>query len=84
MQVIVCGDDLYAHEPFLKLLQEQRLRFVLVARPESHQELFDWVEDLDRIGACERGQWQEGPEWQASLLRIPDRSPLLDQEEASP
>jgi hypothetical protein len=61
MEVIVGGDDLYAHEPFVKLLQEKGLRFVLVARPESHQELFDWVEDLDRIGACERGKWQEGP-----------------------
>jgi len=61
MQVIVGGDDLYAHEPFVKLLEEKGLRFVLVAKPESHQELFDWVEDLDRIGACERGKWQEGP-----------------------
>ena len=61
MQVIVGGDDLYAHEPFVKLLEEKGLRFVLVAKPESHQELFDWVEDLDRIGACERGEWKEGP-----------------------
>jgi len=61
MQVIVGGDDLYAHEPFVKLLEEKGLRFVLVAKPESHQELFDWVEDLDRIGECERGAWQEGP-----------------------
>jgi hypothetical protein len=61
MRVIVGGDDLYAPEPSVKLLGEKRLHFVLVARPESHQELFDWVEELDRIGACERGQWQEGP-----------------------
>ncbi len=61
MQVIVCGDDLYAHEPLVKLLEEKGLRFVLVAKPESHQELFDRVEELDRIGECERGQWQEGP-----------------------
>ena len=61
MPVIIGGDDLYAHEPFVLLLAEKRLRFVLVAKPESHQELFDWVQDLDRIGECERGQWQEGP-----------------------
>ena len=61
MPVIIGGDDLYAHEPFVLLLAEKRLRFVLVAKPESHQELFDWVRDLDRIGECERGQWQEGP-----------------------
>lgn len=41
MRVIVCGDDLYAPEPFVKLLGEKRSRFALVAKPESHQELFD-------------------------------------------
>ncbi|MGH7909057.1 MAG: hypothetical protein ACRENW_04310, partial [Thermodesulfobacteriota bacterium] len=61
LQVIVGGDDLYAHEPFVKLLGEKRLRYVLVAKPESRQELFDWVEDLDRLRECEQGQWQEGP-----------------------
>ena len=61
MQVIVGGDDLYAHEPFVKLLEEKGLRFALAPKPESHQELFDWVEDLDRIGECERGAWQGGP-----------------------
>jgi len=61
LPVIIGGDDLYAHEPFVKLLGEKRLRYVLVAKPESHQELFAWVEDLDRLGECEKGQWQEGP-----------------------
>jgi hypothetical protein len=35
--------------------------FVLVAKPTSHAELFEWVEALDRLGACERGQWEAGP-----------------------
>ena len=61
MQVIVGGDDLYSHEPFVILLGEKRLHFVLVAKPESHKELFEWVEDLDRLGECEKGRWHEGP-----------------------
>lgn len=78
MRVIVGGDDLYAHEPFVKLLGEKRLHFVLVAKPESHQELFDWVEDLDRIGACERGAWQEGPACQRRFFeyRIARQVPI--------
>ena len=61
MKVIIGGDDLYSHEPFVQLLGEQRLHFVLVAKPESHKELFDWVEDLDRLGECQKFQSEEGP-----------------------
>lgn len=42
-------------------LREQRMGFVLVAKPASHVELFDWVENLDRLGECVRGSWEEGP-----------------------
>jgi len=61
MSICVTGDDLYAHEPFVKELRAWRMSFVLVAKPTSHQELFDWVEDLDRLSECERGAWTEGP-----------------------
>lgn len=61
LAMLVAGDDLYAHEPFIQLLRELRYGFVLVAKPTSHQELFDWVEDLDRMGACVKGRWEEGP-----------------------
>jgi hypothetical protein len=60
MKICVVGDDLYAHEPFVKELRELRMEFVLVAKPSSHKEMFEWVEELDRMGECERGQWQEG------------------------
>lgn len=58
--LIVTGDDLYSHEPFVELLVEKRLNFALVAKPESHKELFEWVEHLDREGECKKGSWEEG------------------------
>jgi hypothetical protein len=61
MPICVTGDDLYAHEPFIEELRALRLGFVLVAKPTSHAELFDWVEDLDRLGECVKGSWEEGP-----------------------
>lgn len=61
LSLCVMGDDLYAHEPFVLDLRELRMGFVLVAKPASHVELFDWVEDLDRLGECVRGKWEEGP-----------------------
>lgn len=60
MKMIIGGDDLYAHEPFVELLQQNKFRYVLVAKPDSHKELFEWVEELERIGEIERGRFEEG------------------------
>lgn len=61
LPLIVSGDALYAHEPFIGELQQQRMHFVLVVKEGSHKETFEWVADLDRLGECEKGKWQEGP-----------------------
>lgn len=61
LAIIVAGDDLYAHEPFIQDLRALRMNFVLVAKPTSHAELYEWVEDLERLGECLRGRWEEGP-----------------------
>jgi hypothetical protein len=61
LPLIIGGDDLYCHEPFIAQLRELRLHHVLVCKPLSHLELYAWVEELERLGGCEQGQWQEGP-----------------------
>ena len=83
LPMVVVGDDLYAHEPFIQLLRQWRYGFVLVAKPTSHQELFDWVEDLDRLGACVKGQWTEGPASKRRYFeyRIASQVPLTQSDE---
>lgn len=78
MRIIITGDDLYAHEPFVELLSNQRFHYVLVAKPESHKELFEWVEEIDRLGASLRGQWQEGPACKRRVFdyRVIEQVPL--------
>ncbi len=61
LSLCITADDLYAHEPFIEQLRKLRLAFVLVAKPSSHVELFEWVEELDQLGECLKGQWEEGP-----------------------
>lgn len=61
LSLIVTGDDLYSHEPLILELRNLRMNFVLVAKPSSHAELYEWVEDLDRLGQCGKGAWEEGP-----------------------
>jgi hypothetical protein len=61
LPLIIGGDDLYCHEPFIAQLRELRLHHVFVCKPLSHLELYTWVEDMERLGGCEQGQWHEGP-----------------------
>ena len=61
MKIIVTGDDLYAHEPLVdELTDPLRMHYVLVAKPDSHKELFKWVADFEREGHSLHGQWEEG------------------------
>lgn len=62
LPVLILGDSNFSHEPFLLALSEARMRFLLMVKPGSHQELFEWVEDLEqRTDWVERGTWHEGP-----------------------
>lgn len=61
LEMIIGGDDLYSHEPYVELLKSNRLHYVLVAKPSSHKELFEWVEEIDKMGEAIKGSWQTGP-----------------------
>jgi hypothetical protein len=61
LPLIIGGDDLYCHEPFIAQLRDLRLHHIVVCQPTSHLELYAWVEDMERLGGCDKGQWHEGP-----------------------
>jgi hypothetical protein len=61
LPLIIGGDALYCHEPFIAQLRDLRLHHVLVCKPTSHVELYEWVEDIARLEACDKGQWHDGP-----------------------
>lgn len=62
LALLVVGDALYAHEPFLGLLDQLSMSYLLVVKAGSQPETFDWVEDLEQQGSwVEHGSWTEGP-----------------------
>ena len=61
MPLLIGGDDLYCHEPFLAQVRDLGLHHVLVCKPTSPLELYEWVEEMERLDGCIKGQWQEGP-----------------------
>jgi hypothetical protein len=82
--VTVLGDDLYCHEPFCRALLDEGLDFILVCKPDSHQELYEWVAFLDRSGAIQtrtRKRWT-GKHYEIDLYRFVTQVPLRDGEEA--
>ena len=49
-RIIVLGDDLYAHQPFCQHLLDIGFGFILTCKPTSHLALYEWVDELERLG----------------------------------
>jgi hypothetical protein len=60
MALIMIGDDLYSHVPFVEQLQQLRLHYVLVAKPTSHPTLMAAVMAAEGTEQSQTGQWTEG------------------------
>jgi hypothetical protein len=57
MALIVIGNDLYSHAPFVEQLQRLRLHYVLVAKAASHPTLMAAVAAAEEQGGSQQGQW---------------------------
>jgi len=60
MALIVIGDDLYSHVPFVEQLQHLRQHYVLVAKPSSHPTLLAAIAAAAGTDQTQTGQWTEG------------------------
>jgi DNA-binding response OmpR family regulator len=60
MALIVIGDDLYSHVPFVEQLHAVRQHYVLVAKPSSHPTLMAAVAAAEGTEQSQTGQWTEG------------------------
>jgi hypothetical protein len=60
MALIVIGDDLYSHVPFVEQLQVLRQHYVLVAKPASPPTLLAAVTAAEGTERSQTGQWTAG------------------------
>ena len=44
------GDDLYCHQPHCERVLSQHANFAFTCKPDSHETLYEGVEDFSRIG----------------------------------
>jgi hypothetical protein len=53
LKIMVTCDGLYSNQPFIDVLKDHGMSFVLVAKPTDHKLLFQWVEELDGLKGVE-------------------------------
>jgi hypothetical protein len=56
MPLVIGGDDLYCHEPFMLQLRDHRMHHMFVCKPGAHPEVYREVAAQEALGALERGQ----------------------------
>jgi hypothetical protein len=50
LPMIIVGDGLYSKQPFIDALNKARMSYILVAKPDDHKVLFEWVNELHALG----------------------------------
>lgn len=82
--VTLLGDDLYCHEPFCRDALNRGFGFIFVCRPESHANVYEWLEFLQRGGAVNsvvRRRWT-GQRREIDTYRYATSIPLRDGDDA--
>jgi hypothetical protein len=50
LPMVIVGDGLYSKQPFVDALKKARMSYILVAKPDDHKVLFEWVNELQAMG----------------------------------
>ena len=75
--IMITGDSLYSKQPFIDVLKDTRMSFVLVVKPDYHKALFEWVNELDGLGQGGHLQLAD-KKGRRHVYRWVDRVPLND------
>lgn len=78
------GDDLYCHQPHCERVLKQNANFIFTCKPDSHQVLYEWVDDFirnDSVKAVVRTHW-DGKKRLTDTYRYVNQVPLRDSDDA--
>ena len=57
--IIIVADSLYSKQPFIKELKDERMSFILVAKPKDHKIMMEWIEEQKQMGEVCRLQYKD-------------------------
>ena len=54
LKAIIVADSLHSKQPFIEELKAERMSYILVAKPEDHKILTEWVNEQRQLGEVSR------------------------------
>lgn len=57
--IIIVGDGLYSKQPFIEDLTSQGMSFILVAKPDDHTMMMEWVLEQKQLGEASRFEFKD-------------------------
>mgnify|MGYP001595466408 CR=1 FL=1 len=54
LKIIIVADSLYSKQPFIEGVNRERMSYILVAKPEDHKILMEWVGEQRKLGEVSR------------------------------
>jgi hypothetical protein len=54
LKIIIGGDGLYSNQPFIDELKQNRMSFILVAKPTDHKILYQWFSEFKQMGETQQ------------------------------
>jgi hypothetical protein len=82
--IVLLADDIFCHDPFCKQLMKVGVEFIFTCKPDSHETLYEWVDDFERRGNVEHltlKKW-DGKQHLISTYRIARQVPLRNTDDA--
>lgn len=81
----VLGDDLYCHQPFFRQVRALGAHALFTCKPDSHQTLYEWVEDLQRNGMVQTVTVNRrvGKKHYTDTYRFASHLPLINSDDAT-
>jgi len=82
--ITICGDDLYANQPFCEAVLNEDMNFLFVCKPQSHKWLYEWVDINEKEGELHEFMQEDGhgKKKLTSCYRYTQNVPLKDHEDA--
>ncbi|MCP4724409.1 MAG: ISNCY family transposase [bacterium] len=82
--ITLCGDDLYANQPFCEEVLEEDMNFLFVCKPKSHKWLYEWVGVNEKEGELHDflREEKQGKKKLTSHYRYTKNVPLKDDDKA--
>ena len=56
LKMTIGGDGLNSKQPMIEAIRKERMNFILVAKPDDHKIMMEWVEEQRKLGAVKTKQ----------------------------